>query len=161
MPSAAELRNELKELRKSHPDYAPVSKMHKADVASLLQKLKVHTEETPASGQMKDASKKVKPASVSAKKAKEEEFPMELHEEGTKKGMPRKTARKAYEEPSKEEVKEMKKEVKKAEKKEEKKEKKSEKKEEKKSDSKKPAKGSKEMAERMARLRAMRGKKKE
>ena len=161
--SASELRAELREMRKSHPDFAPVSKMNKRDVAALIQRLKVHTEETPAAGQMCDVSKKVKPAVEHIKRAKEVEFPVGPAESSTKKGEPRKTARKAYEKPTKEEVEEDEKVVAKA--------KKSVKKPEPKKDAKKtdkpvaksgkPSKGSPEMAERMRKLREMRGKKRE
>ena len=48
MSSLAEMRDELRELRKSHPEHKPVSKMRKADISSMIQKLKVHREETPA-----------------------------------------------------------------------------------------------------------------
>lgn len=48
MPTAQELRKELKELKASHPDHMPVSRMRKADVSDLIQRMKVHTEETPA-----------------------------------------------------------------------------------------------------------------
>ena len=46
--SVAEMRAELKLLREEHPDYRPVSKMKKADISSLLEKMKQHTEITPA-----------------------------------------------------------------------------------------------------------------
>jgi len=45
--SAAELKAELKALRKEHPDYTPVSKMKKGDVSALIQRLKAGREETP------------------------------------------------------------------------------------------------------------------
>jgi hypothetical protein len=45
--SAAELKAELKSLRKEHPDYTPVSKMKKGDVSALIQRLKAGREETP------------------------------------------------------------------------------------------------------------------
>jgi len=45
--SAAELKKELKALRKEHPDYTPVSKMKKGDVSALIQRLKAGREETP------------------------------------------------------------------------------------------------------------------
>jgi len=41
------MRAELKVLRSEHPDYMPVSKMKKADISSLLAKMKQHTETTP------------------------------------------------------------------------------------------------------------------
>ena len=45
--SAADLKKELKALRKEHPDYTPVSKMKKGDVSALIQRLKAGREETP------------------------------------------------------------------------------------------------------------------
>lgn len=45
--SAAELRAELKKMRKAHPDHAPVSKMKKGDVSDLIQRMKLQLEETP------------------------------------------------------------------------------------------------------------------
>lgn len=138
MPSAAELRTELRAAMKAHKDYQPVSKMAKSDVSALLQRLKVHTEETPAAGMMRDESKRIKPSSVSAKKAKEEGFPVELHSE-------KKTKAVAILEP----------------KPEKKVEKKAEKSVEKKAESNKITKGSDAMREKMARIRALKGKKKE
>lgn len=55
--SAAELRAEVKALRQSHPDHAPVSKMKKADLSSLLEKLKHSTETTPMMAQEKKVMK--------------------------------------------------------------------------------------------------------
>lgn len=55
--SAAELRAEVKALRASHPDHAPVSKMKKADLSSLLEKLKHSTETTPMMAQEKKVMK--------------------------------------------------------------------------------------------------------
>jgi hypothetical protein len=46
--SVQEMRAELKVLRSEHPDFKPVSKMKKADISSLLEKMKQHTETTPA-----------------------------------------------------------------------------------------------------------------
>lgn len=48
MPSASELRAELKVMRETHPDHKPVSKMKKADVAHALERMKMMTETTPA-----------------------------------------------------------------------------------------------------------------
>ena len=157
--SAAELRAELKALRKEHPDHAPVSKMHKKDVAAAIQRLKVMREETPAPAATRSAPlAKSKSAVESIKAAKAAEFPVEpthaVHKSAssTKKGETRKTARKAYEPVTKAEVKE---EVKSL----AKKEKKKVVVEEPAPKGKKPAKGSPEMRERMAKLRAMRKKK--
>lgn len=55
--SAAELRAEVKALRASHPDHMPVSKMKKADLSSLLEKLKHSTETTPMMAQEKKVMK--------------------------------------------------------------------------------------------------------
>lgn len=46
MPSAHELRTELKEMRSSHPDHQPVSRMKKADISGLIERMKFHTETT-------------------------------------------------------------------------------------------------------------------
>jgi hypothetical protein len=45
--SVQDMRAELKMLRQDHPDYRPVSKMKKADISSLLEKMKQSTETTP------------------------------------------------------------------------------------------------------------------
>ena len=47
MVSAAELRAELKAIRKEHPDHRPVSKMKKSDISELIQRMKAGREETP------------------------------------------------------------------------------------------------------------------
>lgn len=49
--SAAELRAEVKALRASHVDYQPVSKMKKSDLSGLLEKLKHNVETVPMMGQ--------------------------------------------------------------------------------------------------------------
>ena len=46
--SASDLRKELKELRKSHPDHLPVSKMKKHDVSSLIERMKMRSETIPS-----------------------------------------------------------------------------------------------------------------
>jgi len=77
MSSLKEMRDELRELRKAHPEHKPVSKMRKADISSMIQKLKVHREDAPASGAFSSAPAKMyKSASESVKKAKESEFPL-------------------------------------------------------------------------------------
>ena len=86
--SAAELKAELKALRKEHPDYTPVSKMKKGDVSALIQRLKLGREETPnvaATGAQEPqvatvdapAVKKMvkKPAKAEAKKPAKAEAP--------------------------------------------------------------------------------------
>jgi len=96
MPSLAELRAELKELRKASVEHGPVSKMRKADVSAALEKLRVAREETPAPAATPSAPpKRTQPAAVSIKEAKKSEFP--VMPGGTTKGEERKTARKAYE----------------------------------------------------------------
>jgi hypothetical protein len=80
MSSLKEMRDELRELRKAHPEHKPVSKMRKADISSMIQKLKVHREDTPAPGAFSSAPAKMyKSASESVKKAKESEFPLKIH----------------------------------------------------------------------------------
>jgi hypothetical protein len=75
--SLAEMRAELRELRKSHPDHAPVSKMRKADVSDMIQRLKVHRAETPNVTAFSSAPAKMyKAASETVEKAKESEFPL-------------------------------------------------------------------------------------
>jgi hypothetical protein len=82
MTSLAEMRAELRELRKSHPEHKPVSKMRKADISSMIQKLKVGREETPAVATASPSGPKMyKSASEGVKKAKAEEFPLEHHSE--------------------------------------------------------------------------------
>jgi hypothetical protein len=75
--SAAELRAELKALRKEHPDHAPVSKMKKKDVSDLIQRLKMGREETPLPAATGGAPPKMYESAVeSIKKAKASEFPL-------------------------------------------------------------------------------------
>jgi len=52
--SVGELRAELKALRKSHPDHKPVSKMAKADISGLIERLKHKEETTPSMGMEKE-----------------------------------------------------------------------------------------------------------
>lgn len=82
MSSLAEMRDELRNLRKSHPEHMPVSKMRKADISSMIQKLKVSREETPSVALASPSGPKMfKSASESVKKAKAEEFPLAPHSE--------------------------------------------------------------------------------
>jgi hypothetical protein len=74
--SAAELRSELKALRKEHPDHAPVSKMKKKDVSDLIQRLKAGREETPPVASITAASTNPGSSVESLKKAKASEFPL-------------------------------------------------------------------------------------
>ena len=79
--TASELRNELKELRKNHPDFKPVSKMHKSDISELIGKLKSKLEHTPAVA-LEKVKKMPKDEVVKAKKniVKEDGGEMEEHE---------------------------------------------------------------------------------
>jgi len=80
MSSLKEMRDELRDLRKSHPEHKPVSKMRKADISAMIQKLKVHREETPAAVATPAAPPKMlKSAVESVKVAKASEFPLEMH----------------------------------------------------------------------------------
>ena len=75
--SAAELRAELKALRKEHPDHAPVSKMKKKDVSELIQRLKAGREETPAVASITAAPPKMNEMAVeSMKKVKASDVPL-------------------------------------------------------------------------------------
>jgi len=75
MPSAQDLKAELRALRKEHQK--PVSRMRVADIASEIQKLKGHREETPAVAAVPSAPIKKSRAAVSTiKEAVQHEFPM-------------------------------------------------------------------------------------
>lgn len=75
MPSAAELKAELRALRKEA--VKPVSRMKVADIASEIQRLKGHREETPAAAAVPSAPLKKSKSSVeSIKDAKAAEFPV-------------------------------------------------------------------------------------
>lgn len=79
MPSAAELRAELKALRKEHPDHKPVSRMKKHEVSDLIQAMKTKLEETPPVAAIASAPlKEYKSAVESVKKAKATEFPIAI-----------------------------------------------------------------------------------
>ena len=83
--SLSEMRAELRELRKSHPDHKPVSKMRKGDVSEMIQRLKVGREETPAVASVTSAPAKMyKSAVESVKEARADEFPVEIHEHKAK-----------------------------------------------------------------------------
>ncbi len=87
MPSAKELKDELRKLRKEA--VKPVSKMRIADVASEIERLKGKREETPsvASTPAEKAPKKMAPKMKDVKEAKEHEFPtapMEAKKKGGK-----------------------------------------------------------------------------
>ena len=73
--SAAELRAELKALRKEH--VRPVSKMRVGDISAEIERLRVGREETPAVDAVPSAPpRKLKAAVESIKKAKAAEFPV-------------------------------------------------------------------------------------
>lgn len=75
MPSAQDLKAELRALRKEHQK--PVSRMRVADIASEIQKLKGHREETPAVAAVPSAPpKKQRSAVTTIKEAVQHEFPM-------------------------------------------------------------------------------------
>lgn len=85
MPSAKELKDELRKLRKE--SVKPVSKMRIADVASEIERLKGKREETPAvaSTPAEKAPKKMAAKIVDVKEAKAAEFPVAPKEESKKK----------------------------------------------------------------------------
>jgi hypothetical protein len=64
------MRAELKLLRSEHPDFMPVSKMKKADISSLLEKMKQHTEITPAVAKTKGEPTKPAKGDATAPKVK-------------------------------------------------------------------------------------------
>jgi hypothetical protein len=75
MPSAAELRAELRTLRKEH--VRPVSRMKVGDISSEIDKLRGMREETPAAAAVPSAPlRKSKAAVESIKEAKASEFPV-------------------------------------------------------------------------------------
>jgi hypothetical protein len=74
MPTAAELKAELRALRKN--SVKPVSRMRVADVASEIQRLKGIREETPAVAAVPSAPLKKSRAAVhSIQEARENDFP--------------------------------------------------------------------------------------
>ena len=75
---SADLRAELRELRKKHPDHMSVSKMKMKDVAMAIGKLRGHLESTPSVANDGGGSKKAMKGTVkSVKEAKKAEFPVE------------------------------------------------------------------------------------
>lgn len=75
--SIKDLKNELRELRKSHPEYKPVSKLRKQDVSAQIERLRKGREETPAAAAVPSAPlKKSKAAVETIKEAKSKEFPV-------------------------------------------------------------------------------------
>ena len=85
MPSAKELKDELRKLRKE--SVKPVSKMRIADVASEIERLKAKREDTPlpASTPAEKAPKKMASKIKDVKEAKEHEFPTAPAEPSKKK----------------------------------------------------------------------------
>ena len=74
MPSAKELRDELRMLRKEHQK--PISKMRMGDVSAEIERLRTAREETPAPAATPSGSlKKSKAAVETVKEAKASEFP--------------------------------------------------------------------------------------
>lgn len=86
MPSAKELRDELRQLRKE--SQKPVSRMRVADVASELEKLRGRREETPgvAATPAHKEPKKMEAKVKDVKEAKAAEFPTKPTEPAKKKG---------------------------------------------------------------------------
>jgi hypothetical protein len=103
--SLAEMRAELRELRKEH--VKPVSRMRKSDISAEIQKMKVHREETAApAATPAPAPKKMASSVESIKEAKKHEFPR--HPEGAeKKKMTKKTEEKKAPMSKKEKLKKM------------------------------------------------------
>lgn len=83
MPSAAELRAELRALRKEH--VKPVSRMKVGDISSELDRLRGMRAETPASAATPSAPlRKTKAAVETIKQAKASEFPVQPAPKGAK-----------------------------------------------------------------------------
>jgi len=76
MSDLAEMRKQLRELRKDH--VKPVSRMRKGDIISEIEKLRGARETTPASAAVPSTKNKgVKSSAGSIKEAKMREFPTE------------------------------------------------------------------------------------
>ena len=92
MPSAKELREELRAMRKES-GARPISKMKVADVSAEIERLKGMRETTPAPAATPSGkSVKAAPATESVKKAKEAEFPVKPSAIKTKEKPATKTA---------------------------------------------------------------------
>lgn len=79
MPSAKELKDELRALRKDH--VKPVSRMKVADISAEIQKLKGHREETPLPAATASPPIKISRAAVETiQEAKASEFPVRPHD---------------------------------------------------------------------------------
>jgi hypothetical protein len=87
MPSAKEMRDELRKLRKESATHKPVSKMRVVDIASEIERLKSKREDTPsvASTPADKAPKKMMPKITDVKEAKAKEFPTAPAAESKKK----------------------------------------------------------------------------
>ncbi len=83
--SLAEMRKELRELRKEH--VKPVSKLRKMDIASELERLRGKRESVPPVASVEGAKPKKEVAKIAdVKVAKEHEFPTKPAEAEKKKG---------------------------------------------------------------------------
>ena len=83
-----EMRDELRELRKSSGQ-RPISRMKKSDIASEIERLKVHREETPAPAAVPSAPLKKSVAAVeNIKEAKRSQFPVKPEDAKPKKSAP-------------------------------------------------------------------------
>ena len=77
MPSLQEMREELRELRKSSASHKPISRLRKADIATEIERLREKRETTAPVASTRGAGVKKSEAAVeSIKKAKESEFPV-------------------------------------------------------------------------------------
>ena len=86
------MRDELRELRKSHSATKPVSRMKKMEIALELEKLRGHREETaPVASVVGHKSKPMAPKITDVKVAKEREFPVAPAKEAKKKAPKKET----------------------------------------------------------------------
>lgn len=93
MSSLAEMRKELRELRKDH--VKPVSRMRKGDIASEIEKLREKRETTAPVASTRGAGvRKSEVAVESIKKAKESEFPVKPSKKEAKMEKPKADASK-------------------------------------------------------------------
>jgi hypothetical protein len=78
MPSAKELRDELRKLRKESATHKPVSKMRVMDIAAEIERMKAKREETApvASTPADKSAKKMVPKISDLKESKAKEFPV-------------------------------------------------------------------------------------
>lgn len=85
--SVADLRAELKFLREQSKEYAPVSKLKKADISEMIGMLKAKTMTTPAVAQMKkttkvDKSEVIKKPSLSLETSSNKKVPKTKKHDG-------------------------------------------------------------------------------